>query len=149
MGGDRHEPTFTQFRNNPEYEMCKGQFEKKGWMGFLQKFQGYNDRVAMLFAQRYTGKIAKVRSLKIKVTKNLISKATILPLTGEKYFKGESPEWDNCAKFLKLVYKYINWLKGGMVATHYYITEVCHLRGEVCHFFPLPLYAPLTLFRWA
>lgn len=81
-------------------------------MSLLEKFQGYNDRVAMAFMESFDGEVARVESLKIKVTENLISKETKLSLTYEKYFKGGYLEPNDCAKFLKPAYKSIKWSKG-------------------------------------
>lgn len=88
MGVEKHEPIFAQFCASPEYAACRSQFKEKGWIGFLKKFQGYNDQAAMAFTQSFDGKLTEVGNLKIKVTKKLISKETRLPLTKERYFKG-------------------------------------------------------------
>ena len=81
-------PTFIQFLHSLEYDQCKGSPEEKGWMPFLQKFQGYNDQVALAFAKSFDGEIAQVGNLSFKITEESISKATGLPADGEKFFKG-------------------------------------------------------------
>lgn len=73
MGADRHEPTFVQFLCSPEYEQCKGILEEKGWMTFLQKFQGYNNQVAMAFAWSFNGEHTQVGDLNFSVIKESVS----------------------------------------------------------------------------
>ena len=73
MGEDKHEPTFVQFMRNTEYEKCKGILEEKGWMTILWKFQGYNDQVAMAFAQSFNGEHAQINNLNFNVTEESVS----------------------------------------------------------------------------
>jgi len=112
MGSENHEPIFAQFHASLEYVACKPRLEEKGWMNFLQKFKGNNDKVAMEFSQIFDRNTTKVDNLEIKVSKELMSKVTRLPLIGEKYFKGGQLDLGECLKFLKLAYKSINWSKG-------------------------------------
>lgn len=53
-------------------------------MGFLKKFQRYNDKVPMAFTQIFNGRVLEVRILKFNVTKMSINKTARLPLTSEK-----------------------------------------------------------------
>jgi hypothetical protein len=58
-----------------------------GWDVFLKKFEGYNLQVAKSFAQTFDGFRAKVEDVQLEIPEDFISRATLLPLKGEKWFK--------------------------------------------------------------
>ena len=90
MGVDHHERIFQLFRKTTEYKTCRDKFKRVRWVSFLEKFHGYNDRVAKEFAETYDGMMARLGEIEIQVTKSIIVEATDLLMEGEKYFKGMS-----------------------------------------------------------
>jgi hypothetical protein len=63
-----------------------------GWDVFLKKFEGYNLSVAQAFAQTFDGFRAKVGDIQLELTEDFMSKATGLPLKGERWFKNAKIE---------------------------------------------------------
>jgi hypothetical protein len=63
-----------------------------GWDVFLKKFEGYNLQVAQDFAHTFDGFRAKVGDVQLEITEDFISRATRLPLKGEKWFKNAKIE---------------------------------------------------------
>jgi len=88
MGVDRHEPVFQIFKETKEYKLYKENFEKVGWITFLEKFRGYHDKLSHAFAQNFGGEIVWLGKMTMQVTKTTIVEATGLSPKGEKYFKG-------------------------------------------------------------
>jgi hypothetical protein len=58
-----------------------------GWDVFLKKFEGYNLQVAKYFAQTFDGFRAKIGDIQLELTENFVSKVTVLPSKGERWFK--------------------------------------------------------------
>ena len=51
MGPDCHNPIFKQgFKKTPDYNVAKALFQEFGWVKFLNKFQVFDDQVALAFA---------------------------------------------------------------------------------------------------
>jgi hypothetical protein len=63
-----------------------------GWDVFLKKFEGYNLQVAKYFAQTFDGFRAKVGDVQLELTEDFMSRATGLPLKGERWFKNANME---------------------------------------------------------
>lgn len=99
-----HETTFGKFAWRLDYGQCKEILEGRGWMNFIWKFQGFNDKVALVFAQSIDGENMKVDNLKFKITKESINRATRFPSMGEPFFKGGQMNISGCVKFLKPTY---------------------------------------------
>lgn len=74
-------------------------------MGFLKKFQGYNDTVTLSFSQSFNGEAMEVGNLKFKVIEGSIHRVTGLSPTGDLFFKGGHFDVTECTKFLKLAYQ--------------------------------------------
>lgn len=75
-------------------------------MGFLRKFQGYNDKVTLSFSQSFNGEAMEVGNLKFKVIEGSISKVTGLSPMGDLFFKVCHFDVTECTKFLKPTYRH-------------------------------------------
>jgi hypothetical protein len=69
------------------YDDASEDLKSQGWDMFIKKFQGYNLRVAKEFSLTFEGCRAKVGDIQLDITKEFLSEATGLPLTGQKWFK--------------------------------------------------------------
>jgi hypothetical protein len=94
------------------YPKCYKIFQKAGWLSFLQKFQGYNEKVARPFAQAFYGRRVRIGELEMEITKDFIAQAIELPQEGEKWFKNQRIVIDEWKKFLVNHEKAVNWNKG-------------------------------------
>ena len=63
-------------------------FEKIGWKLFFWGFSGHNEEVTKWFALSFGRNIAQIGDLQLVIDEEFISKATKLPQTGERWFKG-------------------------------------------------------------
>jgi hypothetical protein len=54
---------------------------------FIEKFQGYNLRVAKEFSITFDGCRTKVGDMQLKIIEEFLSEATRLPLSGQRWFK--------------------------------------------------------------
>ena len=88
MGIDRHEPSSRQvLENTHSFQASKSLFAANGWFQFFNRFNGHDDDVSLQFAKTFDGSQAQVGNLTLLVSDQLISKATGLPMEGEKWFK--------------------------------------------------------------
>jgi hypothetical protein len=72
------------------YDDASEDLKSQGWDMFIEKFQGYNLRVAKEFSLTFDGCRAKVGDIQLEITEEFLSEATGLPLTGQKWFKNSS-----------------------------------------------------------
>ena len=63
-------------------------FEKIDWKLFFCGFSGHNEEVTRRFALSFDGNFAQIGDLQLVIDEEFISKATKLPQTGERWFKG-------------------------------------------------------------
>lgn len=110
---DRHEPSSQwALEAIPEYQLCLRLLEGTEWPAFFAKFRGYDDQVALQFAQNFNGRRVKVGELEFEVTEDTVARVTGLPQTGERWWKKPPLKSQVCNQFLKRRYKNINWSKG-------------------------------------
>lgn len=99
---DRHEPKSRQaLEAIPEYHMCRKMFKEMGWHHFFAKFLGFNDKVALQFAQSFDCRLDRVGNMEIEVTEETLANATGLPRTGEHWFNKLLLGQEVCNRFLK------------------------------------------------
>ena len=85
---NRHEvSSYEELKSLPEFPACKPLFWKAGWRSFFRNLKGYDDDVALEFAQSFDEETTQVGTLKFEVTEESIGLATKLPCTGEKWGK--------------------------------------------------------------
>ena len=66
--------------------------EAVGWLPFIHKFTYSNPEVTRLFALSLADARAKVVDLQFRVDEHSVAVATVLPLTGERWFKYKQME---------------------------------------------------------
>jgi hypothetical protein len=59
---------------------------------FIEKFKGFNLRVAQEFALTFDGCREKIGDMQLEVTKEFLSQAMGLPAIGKKWFKNAKVE---------------------------------------------------------
>lgn len=66
--------------------------QESGFLSFLQKFDGFDSAMAIVFFRTFDGSRAKVCSLEFPVTEESISQAIGFPAVRKKWFKREKLE---------------------------------------------------------
>ena len=66
-----------------------------GWLGFLQRFSGFNVVFSKVFTESFDGVNAQVGDIELKLNKEFISQAIGLPQTGEWWYKGKHVKNDD------------------------------------------------------
>ena len=85
MGIDRHEPSSRQVLENiSSFQASKALFATHGWFQFFNHFNGHDDDVSLQFANSFDGNQAQIGDLTLVVSDQTISRATGLPMEGEK-----------------------------------------------------------------
>jgi hypothetical protein len=69
------------------YDNTRNDLERNSWHLFIEKFKGFNLRVAQEFALTFDGFRAKIGDMQLEVTEEFLSQATGLPAVGKKWFK--------------------------------------------------------------
>lgn len=82
----REEPEGPNFMEG--YPQVKNILKKARWLGFIQKFKGYNKEITKTFARYFNG--LEVGDLKFTVTEASIAATTKLLQEGERWFKNKS-----------------------------------------------------------
>jgi hypothetical protein len=72
-----------------------------GWIPFLEKFIGWNEKISQEFIQGYDGEIARIGNLQLIINEETVREVTRLPSRGSKYFKGVGINKEMCQQFLK------------------------------------------------
>jgi hypothetical protein len=101
MGGsvNRSEPSnIEDIKANPTVMEI---FEQAGWLGFLEQFQGSDNKLAMKFAQTFDGYQTMVKRLNITVSKESISQITHLARQGERWYKNFRIAAESRSPYLK------------------------------------------------
>ena len=112
MGAECHELGFVSMLECfSKFNACKEIFECI-WYHFLQKFQGYDDRITLKFAQGFDGKVMHIGDFIMKVFEKIVSHATGLPCHGERWFKNKPIKHAVCTMFLKEEHQSAIWKKG-------------------------------------
>jgi hypothetical protein len=66
---------------------CMQKLEHKQWLSFLEKFEGFCERISLNFAYSFDGERATVGNFTLRITEDSIAFVTGLPQLGERYFK--------------------------------------------------------------
>ena len=91
---------------------CRELVVKVGWLGFLQKFSGFNLVISRAFVTSFDGMKAKVGDIMLQLTEEFISWAICLPMVGEHWYKGKHVKNDDWKEFLtpanrQMEYKFV------------------------------------------
>jgi hypothetical protein len=71
-------------------------FDKIGWGSFFFRFSGHNTEVTRQFAFSLKDDVAQIGGFQLMVTEDNIAKATNLPQTSERWFKGSKINKKQC-----------------------------------------------------
>jgi hypothetical protein len=74
------------------YDNARDYLERNGWRVFIEKFKGFNLRVAQEFALTFDNCRAKIGDVQLEVTEDFLGQATGLPAIGQKWFKNRKVE---------------------------------------------------------
>jgi hypothetical protein len=69
------------------YDNARDDLERNGWHLFIEKFKGFNLRVAQEFALTFDGCRAKIGDVQLEVIEEFLIQAMDLPVVGQKWFK--------------------------------------------------------------
>ena len=78
--------TFLSFDN------ARDDLERNGWHLFIEKFEGFNLRVAQEFTLTFDSCREKIGDVQLDLNEDFISQATGLPTVGQKWFKNAKVE---------------------------------------------------------
>jgi hypothetical protein len=74
------------------FDNARDDLERNGWRVFIEKFEGFNLRVAQEFALTFDGCREKIGDVQLELNEDFISQATDLPAVGKKWFKNSKVE---------------------------------------------------------
>jgi hypothetical protein len=74
------------------YDNTRDDLERNGWHSFIEKFKGFNLRVAQEFALTFNGYREKIGDVQLEVTEEFLIQAMGLPAVRKKWFKNEKVE---------------------------------------------------------
>ena len=74
---------------------CRELVVRVGWLGFLQKFSGFNLEISRAFTASFDGIKSQVGDFKLKLTEEFVSQAIGLPQIGELWYKGKHVKNDD------------------------------------------------------
>jgi hypothetical protein len=97
-------------------------FKEARWYELFARFQGFDDRIMLHFAQGFNGRVAQEGNLVTRVSKETVVNATGLPREGERWFKNQLAECDICNWFLKSAHQNASWAKG---VPHAWMKDEC------------------------
>jgi hypothetical protein len=69
------------------FDNSRKDLEANGWLTFVQRFEGFNLFMAQQSALTFDGCRDKVGDIKLQIDEGFISSATVLPATGQRWFK--------------------------------------------------------------
>jgi hypothetical protein len=69
------------------YDNARDDLERNGWRVFIEKFKGFNLRVAQEFALTFDGCRENIGDMQLEVNEYFLSQATGLLVFGQKWFK--------------------------------------------------------------
>ena len=99
-----------------EFPDCAKLFRRVGWFLFFEKITCYNLEATRSFVQNCSNSCVEFQTLKIELTKELISKATGLAIEGECRFKKFPFEFDPSI-FRFPGFESLDWNKGIHLST--------------------------------
>ena len=76
-----------KFNPTDIHENCMDIFEKKQWVTFFEKFDGYNEQVSLDFAETFDGEGVIVGNLHFRLSEDILAQIIGLPQQGERFFK--------------------------------------------------------------
>ena len=79
---------------------CHELVVKVGWLGFLQKFSGFNLAVSRAFATLFDGMKARVGDIVLQLTQEFLSQDIGLEMARERWYKGKHMKNDDWKDFL-------------------------------------------------
>ena len=91
---------------------CRELVVKVGWLGFLQKFFGFNLVVSRAFTTSFDGMKAQVGDTVLQLTQELLSQDIGFPMVGECWYKGKHMKNDDWKDFLTLANRQIESKSG-------------------------------------
>jgi hypothetical protein len=74
------------------YDNARDDLERNDWHLFIEKFKGFNLRVAQEFALTFDGCRENIGDVQLEVTEDFLSQATGLPAVRQKWFKNTKVE---------------------------------------------------------
>jgi hypothetical protein len=77
-------------------------YARLGWIPFLEKFTGWNEKISQEFIQGYDGGTTCIGDLQLIINESTVREVTGLPSRGDKYFKGVGINKEMCQQFLKV-----------------------------------------------
>ena len=79
---------------------CHELVVKVGWLGFLQKFSGFNLAILRAFTTLFDGLKEQVEDIVLQLMEEFISWAIGFPMVGEHWYKGKHVKNDDWKDFL-------------------------------------------------
>lgn len=83
------------------YAQTRELLQRRQWLQFIEKFNGFHKEVTKTFAHSFNGMEAEIWDIKLTVTESMITEATEFPRHGEKWFKNRGTDSDDWKVFLK------------------------------------------------
>ena len=83
--GSRIEPE--KFNSSTIHEKCLEIFERKQWIPFFEKFDGYNEKDSLEFSHSFDGERATIGNFNFRLSKDILAQIIGLPQQGERFFK--------------------------------------------------------------
>jgi hypothetical protein len=74
------------------FDNARDDLERNDWRVFIEKFEGFNLRVAQEFTLTFDGCREKIGDVQLELNEDFISQATGLPAVGQKWFKNSKVE---------------------------------------------------------
>jgi hypothetical protein len=74
------------------FDNARDDLERNSWGVFIEKFEGFNLRVAHEFALTFNSYRTKIGDMQLEVNEDFISQVTSLPAVGQKWFKNAKVE---------------------------------------------------------
>ena len=78
--GSRIEPE--KFNSSANHEKCLEIFEKKQWVPFFEKFDGYNEKARWEFAHSFDGERATIGKFTFRLSEYILAQMIGLPQQG-------------------------------------------------------------------
>jgi hypothetical protein len=109
--GSRYEPG--RFVASEIHKDCIQILEKKQWLSFFEKFEGFCEGIALDFAYSFDGEKATIGNFTLRVTEDSLALIIGLPQTEEKYFKTKHFKDKSWVPFIsRSRAASVNWKKG-------------------------------------
>ena len=109
--GSRIDPK--KFNSSLIHEKCLEIFEKKQWVPFFEKFDGYNEKASWEFAHSFDGERATIGKFTFRLSEYILAQMIGLPQQGERFFKIKQFEEKAWVPFLcRSRESSVKWKKG-------------------------------------